>query len=66
MSEKTVISCDALDCHKEYEQDGNDVMIGDIANIGWLYVPESETHYCPSCKPKVEKELVEDGVEYIS
>lgn len=50
MSEKTVISCDALDCCNEYEHIGGDFLIDNIINENWLYVPEHETHYCGDCK----------------
>jgi len=65
MTEKIVINCDVSDCVEEYEHIGGDFLIMDITDRNWIYVPESETHYCSSCKSEVIKELDADGVEYI-
>jgi len=65
MSEKTVITCDALDCFNEHEHYGGDFLISDITDKGWIYVPEHESHYCQNCKPDVKAELDEDNIEYI-
>lgn len=53
MSEKTVISCDAIDCIYEYEHDGGDFLLGDIK--GWLYDEINEMHYCPNCTAIIVK-----------
>jgi hypothetical protein len=66
MTEKTVITCDALNCCNEYEHTGGDFMICDITGKGWVYVPGSETHYCKDCGPEIIKELKRDNIEYIT
>ena len=65
MSEKTVITCDAMSCSNEYEHFGGDFIINDISQRGWIYIPDYETHYCPACKKEVIQELKSDDIEYI-
>jgi hypothetical protein len=56
MSEKTVITCDGLSCHNDYEYEGGDFLMGDILSEGWGWDEEHETHYCPTCIKKITPE----------
>ena len=56
MTIKIKVECDAYQCSNETEiMDNYD---SDVESEGWKVSPDcGYTHYCPSCWPKVKKEI---------
>lgn len=55
MSIEVTVKCDALGCHKTFEDNSDPECIESmVEDAGWMI--EDENHYCPKCTKEIEKD----------
>ncbi len=58
MSITTIVYCDALGCHQQYEDNDNDFQANlDLNEINWFWDEENDCHYCPNHEKAAREEL---------